>query len=311
MKNTEINQKFKDMFTTAKGEQRAFVDLSEIKTLWFNTGTKCNLSCDNCYIESTPTNDRLSYISANEVEPYLIELNEAKEPTELVGLTGGEPFLNPDIIPIISTILKHDFEALVLTNALRVIDRKKDELLQLKEVYGDKLHLRVSLDHYSLELHEKERGKNTFLKTLENIKWLYKKGFNLSIAGRSLKDEDLEKATNEYKNLLVHNGVDIDLSTKLVVFPEMDTNRDVPEITTECWGILNKSPDQQMCATERMIVKRKGSDKPTVLPCTLIAYDEEFDLGHTLSSSERRVHLKHKFCAQFCVLGGASCSSTK
>ena len=34
---------------------------------------------------------------------------------------------------------------------------------------------------------------------------------------------------------------------------------DVPEITTACWGILKKSPDSVMCASSRMVVKRKGA----------------------------------------------------
>jgi hypothetical protein len=95
----------------------------------------------------------------------------------------------------------------------------------------------------------------------------------------------------------------------MVIFPEMSTSKDVPEITTACWDILGVHPHQQMCATERMVVKRKGSEKPVVLPCTLIAYDEAFELGHSLKESFKRVYLNHPYCAQFCVLGGASCSA--
>ena len=37
--------KFKDALVTAKGEQRAHVALRTLETLWFNTGTLCNLTC--------------------------------------------------------------------------------------------------------------------------------------------------------------------------------------------------------------------------------------------------------------------------
>ena len=66
-----------------------------------------------------------------------------------------------------------------------------------------------------------------------------------------------------------------------------------------------------------MVVKRKGADKPTVLPCTLIPYDERFDMGATLGASmvadggmfdDGAVKLCHVHCAKFCVLGGGSCS---
>ena len=37
--------KFKDALVTAKGEERAHVALRSLETLWFNTGTLCNLTC--------------------------------------------------------------------------------------------------------------------------------------------------------------------------------------------------------------------------------------------------------------------------
>jgi len=308
----DIIQKYKDPYITRDGKERAYVDLNELKTLWFNTGSRCNLECENCYIESSPKNDRLAYIDLEDVTPFLDEIKEESYPVELIGLTGGEPFLNPSIIEIITEILKRDIEVLVLTNAYNIINRKKDDLRKIREFYGDKLHIRVSLDHFSKEFHEQERGKDTFDKTLVNIKWLYENSFNVSIAGRHLKDESFELAKNSYGKLLEDNEISINLNdNKLVVFPEMDLNAEVPEITTECWGILNKTPQQQMCSTERMIVKRKGDQKAAVLPCTLLAYDDQFIMGTNLKDSKKRVQLNHKFCAQFCVLGGASCSSAK
>ena len=63
--------KFRDPLTTAKGETRATVALRALETLWFNTGTLCNLTCRNCYIESSPRNDRLSYLTREDVRAYL------------------------------------------------------------------------------------------------------------------------------------------------------------------------------------------------------------------------------------------------
>ena len=96
----------------------------------------------------------------------------------------------------------------------------------------------------------------------------------------------------------------------LVLFPEMDVNVDVPEITEACWGILHKSPDDVMCASSRMIVKRKGEARPSVVACTLLPYDKQFELGHSLVDAKKEVALNHPHCAKFCVLGGASCSKS-
>jgi MoaA/NifB/PqqE/SkfB family radical SAM enzyme len=81
--------KFKDALTTAKGEERAHVRLMALETLWFNTGTLCNLTCRNCYIESSPRNDRLVYLSAAEVASYLDEIERERHATKLIGFTGG------------------------------------------------------------------------------------------------------------------------------------------------------------------------------------------------------------------------------
>src|SRR5690606_29871567 len=143
--------------------------------------------------------------------------------TKFIGLTGGEPFLNPHIIPIIKSILSYGHEVLILTNANRVIKRHQDSLLKIKEEFGDKLHLRVSLDHFTAPVHDKERGSGAFQKTLDQLKWLHAEGFNISIASRSLVDEDQASSKAGHKKILEENGISINLEKKLVVFPEMQS----------------------------------------------------------------------------------------
>jgi len=70
--------KFENPKITAKGEKRASVGLSNPETLWFNTGTLCNITCERCYIESSPTNDRLVYISEAEVCDYLAQIKGSR-----------------------------------------------------------------------------------------------------------------------------------------------------------------------------------------------------------------------------------------
>ena len=64
-----------------------------------------------------------------------------------------------------------------------------------------------------------------------------------------------------------------------------------------------------MCASSRMVIKRKGADRPTVVSCTLLPYDGAFEMGASLAEAAQPVKLNHRYCARFCVLGGASCSS--
>src|SRR5216683_352845 len=101
--------KFQDQDVTAKGEVRAKVGLKSLETLWFNTGTLCNLTCQNCYIESSPRNDRLAYLTAAEVTRYLDEIEQLRLGTELIGFTGGEPFLNRELPAMLEDALSRGF----------------------------------------------------------------------------------------------------------------------------------------------------------------------------------------------------------
>jgi sulfatase maturation enzyme AslB (radical SAM superfamily) len=60
-----------------------------LANLWFNTGTLCNLTCHHCYIESSPKNDPLAYLTAAEAARYLDEIERDSLPTSLIGFTGG------------------------------------------------------------------------------------------------------------------------------------------------------------------------------------------------------------------------------
>ena len=305
--------KFSNPRVTADGQARASVALERLETLWFNTGTLCNIECANCYILSSPTNDALVYLTLAEVETYLDEIDALGWPVREIGFTGGEPFMNPDMCAMAEVALARGYEVLILTNAMRPMMRPgvRREIARLAAEHGAKLTLRVSIDHYTAALHDAERGQGTFAKTLEGMRWLAATGVRTSAAGRTMWGEDEAAARRGFAELFAEEGFSIDASNpgELVLFPEMDETAEVPEITTACWGILGKSPSDVMCSNARMVVKRRGAERPAVLACTLLAYEEEFELGATLAEAARPVALNHPHCARFCVLGGARCSA--
>ena len=302
--------KFRDPITTATGETRANVALRALETLWFNTGTLCNLTCRNCYIESSPRNDRLAYLTAAEVETYLNEITQNRLPTKLIGFTGGEPFMNPAIIAMLQAVLSRGLHALVLTNAMKPLRKLRAELLTLRQRYSEKLTIRVSIDHHDPAIHEQERGRRSWAPALDGLIWLARSGFRIDVAGRRFTGETEASLRQGFAALFAAHEIPIDAydPVRLMLFPEMEPHPDVPEITTACWGILRKSPDDVMCSGARMVVKRRDAETPVVLACTLLAYDPRFEMGTTLAEAAAPVSLNHPFCASFCVLGGASCS---
>ena len=135
-------------------------------------------------------------------------------------------------------------------------------------------------------------------------------GFHIAAAGRTRWGDDDAELREGYRQLFAAHNIRVDASSpaQLILFPEMDERVDVPEITTACWGILDKSPDEVMCASSRMVVRRKGAESPVVLSCTLLPYQEAFEMGDSLAEASTPVKLNHPHCAKFCVLGSASCS---
>ncbi len=296
-------QKFRNPSHTAKGMPRAHVALGALETLWFNTGTLCNLTCGHCYIESSPRNDRLAYITADEVRGYLDEIASLGLPTREIGFTGGEPFMNPELLDSVELCLERGFRVLILTNAMR-------PMMKCAARWGERLGLRVSLDHFGAALHEQERGPRTWQPTIEGLQWLAGNGFSIAVAGRLRWGEPEARMRAGYRRLFAGLGLALDANdpAALMLFPEMDETADVPEISTACWDHLGIRPDEMMCASSRMVVRAKGG-AAHVMACTLLAYDSGFAMGASLVEASGKVMLNHPHCARFCVLGGGSCSA--
>ena len=215
--------------------------------------------------------------------------------------------MNKDIIKIIDYSLSKNFKTLVLSNAMKPMINKKEELLKLR---NENLIIRVSIDHYTEEKHDLIRGAGAYKAMLEGLKWLNQNNFRYALATRLLWNESEAELRVNFRKFIEDNDLKLDANSKseLVTFTEMDEKKDTPEITTACWGILNKKPEDVMCSSSRMIVKKKNKITPTVIACTLLPYDENFDLGGTLTNSMKKMYLNHKHCSKFCVLGGSSCS---
>jgi len=211
---------------------------------------------------------------------------------------------------MVEDALERGFRVMILTNAMRPMMKCSDELLAVQARYGEKLTLRVSVDHYTKLRHQLERGKRSWDPMVKGLRWLGEHGFTVHLAGRTRWEEDEAGLREGFRAFIAEMGlkVNADDPVEMVLFPEMDETAEVPEITTACWDILGVDPSGVMCAGSRMVVKRKGAVAPAVVACTLLPYDPQFEMGATLAEASGSVKLNHPHCAKFCVLGGGSCS---
>ncbi len=60
----------------------------------------------------------------------------------------------------------------------------------------------------------------------------------------------------------------------------------MPALALTMFSLLDKEPDSIMCASSRMVVRRRGANHPVVLACTLLSYDQRFELGSSLAEAQ-------------------------
>ncbi|MDE8346803.1 MAG: metallophosphoesterase family protein [Acidocella sp.] len=275
------------------------VALSVLEMLWINTGTLCNIACEGCFMESSPTNDSLAYFTAPALADYL-----ARAPATLraLGFTGGEPFMNPDIMAMIEAVLITGREVLVLSNAMRPMQRHAEALSRLAARYRGRIGIRVSLDHYRAAQHDALRGPGSFKASLKGLHSLSAMSLRLTIAARTPWGESEAMMRAGFAALFASQAIGIDAQAPdtLLLFPEMDEAAPTPPVTAASLAAL--PPDRApMCVSARMLVMRRGMPTPDITPCTLLP-------GRQLPAMDTEVTLDHAHCARFCVYGGASCA---
>src|SRR5439155_12333551 len=163
----------------------------------------------------------------------LDEIESGGLSTSLIGFTGGEPFMNPELPAMLEAVLSRGLAALVLTNAMKPMAKCRAALLALRDRYGDRLTIRVSIDHYGRRVHELERGRRSWPPTIDGLVWLARNGFSIHVASRRLSGESEAAIRSGFARLFAELDIEIDADdpVALMVFPEMDVTADVPEIT--------------------------------------------------------------------------------
>lgn len=143
--------------------------------LWVYTNFHCNLACDYCCVESSPTAARR--VIGTEEFSQLVDEAKSAGVAELF-VTGGEPFMLLDL----DERLRLAADALpttVLTNAMQW---HGERLRRLQALPREHLTLQISLDSATPELHDRHRGRGSFDKAIGGIRLAIDLGFRVRVA---------------------------------------------------------------------------------------------------------------------------------
>ena len=177
------------------------VPLLALDQLWFQvSGTLCNLRCTHCFISCSPENHSFWFMTRAEVKEVLE--NSVGHGVKEYYFTGGEPFMNPEMLGILEDTLALG-PATVLTNATLLPDRTVQKLADLASRSPYSLELRVSLDGVNAEMNDALRGEGSFERAMEGVARLVEVGFLPIITTmQTWEDRETEDVLGRFKELL-------------------------------------------------------------------------------------------------------------
>jgi sulfatase maturation enzyme AslB (radical SAM superfamily) len=164
--------------------------------LWLYTNFDCNLACDYCCVRSSPRADRRA-LALDVVRRVADEARELG--VEQLFLTGGEPFLLPDIAEI-ARACAACAPTTLLTNGMLFAGKRRDDLARMPR---DHVVLQISLDSATPSLHELHRGRGTWARAWSGVRIARKLGFRVRLAATVSSDADEQS----FREFLDHEGI--------------------------------------------------------------------------------------------------------
>lgn len=286
-------------------ENSPFVELSSMDELWFQVaGTLCNLECSHCFISCSPQNDKFGFLSLEEVDRFLYE--SVEQGVREYYFTGGEPFLNKEMVPILLKTLEYG-PATVLTNGTVLKSEWLEELMSAEERSIYSLEFRVSIDGPTAEINDPIRGERSFERAMKGVALLVEHGFLPIITmTRTWELEEEQGILTQFRKVLAQHG---DTQARLKVLPRLQIGAEANR--TEGYGehdrvsasmMTDYDASQLICSHSR-VVTDKG-----VFVCPILLDSPDALMGKTLDEAKVAYPLHHGACYT-CYLYGAICTN--
>jgi sulfatase maturation enzyme AslB (radical SAM superfamily) len=274
-----------------------------LDTLWFQVaGTVCNLACRHCFISCSPTNHAHEMMDLASVEAYLAQ-------AEGLGVreyyfTGGEPFLNPDILDILRAALRQG-PCSVLTNGTLITAKRAQDLMALADGSRYSLEIRLSLDGLNSKDNDALRGEGSFDRIFAAVRHLAAAGINPVITlTEACDDAGSSEGRARALDFLRSMGLE---RPRLKVMPILhlgaEESRTRGYAAGESLRGMTLDPEQAaalQCSSGRMVTS-KG-----VYVCPILIDFEDARMGSNLQETLRPHPLRQKAC-HTCHVQGLNC----
>lgn len=136
------------------GRRKALVQITE----------RCDLRCAHCFVSATRAGDDMPL---DRLTPAVME-QFVRARVANVTLTGGEPFVHPELLQIVARFIEYNIDVTICSNAVSI---SQDQMTKL--VGMDRVQVNVSLDGLTAESHGRFRGnRESFPATMRNTRLL-------------------------------------------------------------------------------------------------------------------------------------------
>lgn len=293
------------MQTTATAAPIPAVPLLALDTLWFQVaGTVCNIECTHCFISCSPRNHSHEMMSLADVQRRLEEARALG--VREYYFTGGEPFMNRDMLPILAVTLRQG-PATVLTNGMLLRPEVCRRLRELFDASEYSLDLRVSLDGFDRESHDAIRGRGVWDRVMIGLKNLAEVGLNPVITVTTAAEGVASaEGRTRFLELIRTFGFDRPRLKVLSLFrigAEEQRTRAYEEWERLTDVALTEDDARTLqCSTCRMATS-KG-----VYVCPILIEEQEARMGDTLAETLRPFPLKYGAC-HTCWVDGVTCTT--
>lgn len=272
-----------------------------LDTLWFQVaGTLCNIECTHCFISCSPRNHSHEMMTLADVETPLAEARALG--VREYYFTGGEPFMNREILPILAATLKQG-PVSVLTNGMLLRPTLCQRLRELFDASEYSLDIRVSLDGFDAASHDAIRGKGVWDRVMTGLRNLAEAGLNPVITVTTAAEGvGSEEGRARFLDIIRGFGFDRPRLKVLSLFrigAEEKRTR-----AYEAWEriefLSEKDAEVLQCSSCRMVTS-KG-----VYVCPILIDEPEARMGDTLAETLRPFPLKYGAC-HTCWVDGVTC----
>ena len=279
------------------------VPLLALDTLWFQVaGTLCNIECTHCFISSSPHNHSHAMMTLGDVKRWLADAKRLG--VREYYFTGGEPFMNRDMLAILAATLQQG-PATVLTNGMLLREETCTELRRLFRESDYSLELRVSLDGFDRTSHDAIRGAGVWDRVMTGLRNLAAVELNpvitVTTAAEGIASTD---GRTRFLELIRSFGF---TRPRLKVLPLFrigaEERRSRAYEDWERLSALNDSDAAKLQCSSCRMVTSKG-----VYVCPILIEQPEARMGDSLEGTLRPFPLKFGAC-HTCWVEGVTCTT--